>query len=228
MNYIIKILAVSFLPALFFNASNAQSSIEEKPAFRDEILAFKKQDSIWPPAKNAILFIGSSSFTRWKDVHNYFPQHTIINRGFGGSSLPDLIRYENDIIFSYQPNQIVIYCGENDLAASDTVTAQLVFERFEILFQNIRSRFPGIPVAFISIKPSPSRQHLIPKMEQVNMLIKDFLKEKKQTSFIDVYHKMLNPDGTPLRDIFIADNLHMNAKGYAIWQKEIEPWLLKE
>jgi lysophospholipase L1-like esterase len=28
-------------------------------------------------------------------------------------------------------------------------------------------------------------------------------------------------------EIFIADKLHMNAKGYAIWQKLIEPFLLK-
>ena len=46
--------------------------------------------------------------------------------------------------------------------------------------------------------------------------------------FIDVYHKMLKPDGTPMDNIFLEDKLHMNAKGYAIWQKAIEPYLLKK
>ena len=196
--------------------------------FSDEIKAFKKQDSIQPPAKNAILFVGSSSFRKWTDVQNYFPGYTIINRGFGGSSFPDLIRYENEIIFPYQPRQILIYCGDNDLASSDNITAQIVFERFKTLFADIRKKHPKVSIAFVSIKPSISRQRLMPKMEEANNLIKSFLEKEKKTAFIDVYHKMLKPDGTPMDDIFLEDNLHMNAKGYAIWQKAIKPYLLKE
>jgi lysophospholipase L1-like esterase len=58
-------------------------------------------------------------------------------------------------------------------------------------------------------------------------MIKNFLKKKKKTAFVDVYKAMLKADGTPMTDIFLEDNLHMNAKGYAIWQKIIEPYLLK-
>jgi lysophospholipase L1-like esterase len=200
---------------------------QNKPPFWNDIQALKKLDSITMPAKGQILFTGSSSFTKWTDVQDYFPDHKILNRGFGGSSLPDLVRYENDIIFPYQPKQIVIYCGDNDLASSDTVSTQLVFHRFKTLFNDIRNKWPKVPIAFVSIKPSPSRWRLRSKVEETNSLIKQFLKKKKKTSFIDVYHKMLGPDGTPLPDIFIEDKLHMNAKGYAIWKKEIEPYLLK-
>jgi lysophospholipase L1-like esterase len=179
-----------------------------------------------PPA-NQILFIGSSSFAMWKDVQNYFPSHPIINRGFGGSSLPDLIRYANHIIFPYQPKQILIYCGENDLAASDTITPSIVLDRFKQLFFLIRSGLPTVPVVYISIKPSPSRQYLMTKMLATNRRIKKYLKKKKRTSFVDVYHKMLDTDDMPLENIFLEDHLHMNATGYAIWQKTIEPYLLK-
>lgn len=213
-------LLVAFL--LFFCYSKAQV-----PAFYKDIQQFKKQDSIHFPPKHAILFIGSSSFTKWVDVQDYFPGYPIINRGFGGSSLPDVIRYAGDIIFPYQPRQIVIYCGDNDLAASDTVEAKTVLNRFKKLFGLIRKNLPNTSVAFISIKPSPSRQRLMPEMEQANLLIKNYLKKQKNSSFIDVYHKMLNQDGTPMKEIFLSDNLHMNAKGYAIWQKIIEPYLLK-
>src|SRR5580765_3891060 len=123
--------------------------------FIDDIKVFKKQDSISFPPKQAILFVGSSSFTKWKDVADYFPGYTIINRGFGGSSLPDVIRYADDIIFPYQPKQIVIYCGENDLAASDTVSAQTVFERFKTLYEMIRKRLATEKIVYVSIKPSP-------------------------------------------------------------------------
>jgi lysophospholipase L1-like esterase len=195
--------------------------------FSDEIAAFKKQDSIMQPPKKAILFVGSSSFRIWKDVSDYFPGRSIINRGFGGSSLPDVIRYENEIIFPYQPKQIVIYCGENDIAASDTVTAELVFQRFRRLFTDIRLKMPDVPLVFVSIKPSPSRWQFRDRMMQANELIRNFLKNKKHTEFVSVWKSMLGPDGKPMPGIFIGDNLHMNAKGYAIWKKLLEPHLIK-
>ena len=199
----------------------------QRPHFYSNIQKFKSQDSVNFPPKHAILFIGSSSFTKWTDVQDYFPAFTIINRGFGGSSLPDLIRYADDIIFPYAPHQIVIYCGENDFAASDTVSADLVFNRFKQLFQLIRQRLPNTEVAFISMKPSPSRKKDRQKQAACNSLIKNYLKEKKNTSFIDVYHKMLNEDKTPIKEIFTKDSLHMNANGYKIWQKIIAPYLIK-
>lgn len=201
---------------------------QQEPApFRDEIDAFKRQDSIHPPPKNEILFIGSSSFNKWTDVQDYFPGFPIINRGFGGSSLPDVIRYAGEIIYPYEPREIVIYCGENDLAASDTVTPQLVANRFKTLFGMIRNRFKKIPVVFVSIKPSPSRQRLMPRMEETNRLVRAFLKKKKKAIFIDVYHKMLTKAGQPIPSIFLDDSLHMNQDGYHIWQNEIAPHLLK-
>lgn len=211
----------------FLFTCNAIVAQDAKPAFYDDIQSFKKQDSINMPPKNAILFVGSSSFTKWTDVQEYFPKHTIINRGFGGSTLVDVIRYANDIITPYHAKQIVIYCGENDLASSDTVSAQLVFERFQQLFNMIRKADASVPVAFISLKPSPSRKHLWSKMIEANRLIKNYLAKKSKASFIDVYNKMFNKDGTVMQDIFIEDNLHMNAKGYHIWQKVIAPYLVK-
>src|SRR3954447_2014149 len=99
---------------------------QQQAPFYREIQLFKKQDSVSFPPKDAILFVGSSSFTKWQDVQSYFPGYTIINRGFGGSVLPDVIRYANEIIIPYHPRQVVVYCGDNDLASSDTVTPSVV------------------------------------------------------------------------------------------------------
>ncbi len=200
---------------------------QEKPPFYNDIQTFKSIDSSAFPGTGKTLFVGSSSFTKWTDVQNYFPNIPIINRGFGGSTLTDLIRYANDVIIPYQPKQIVIYCGENDLAYADTVSAQMVLERFKTLFGIIRAIQPRVPIDYVSIKPSPSRARLMPKMVEANKLIKKFLKKKKHTAFINVYNAMLGSNGQPLPDIFIEDNLHMNAKGYAIWQKIIEPYINK-
>jgi len=211
---------------LFFLIRPLAANAQQGP-FYGEIAAFKKQDSIHFPPKHAILFVGSSSFRKWTDVQQYFPGYTIINRGFGGSTLPDMILYADDIIFPYEPKQVVIYCGENDLASSDTITAETVVNRFKALFFLIRDRLPDVPIIFVSLKPSPSREKLWPKMEDANKAIKIFLKKKNNTSFVDVYHKMLKR-GSVRKDLFIEDNLHMNANGYAIWQKAINPYLLKD
>jgi len=200
--------------------------LAQDPPYFNEIQAFKKQDSAHFPAKNSILFVGSSSFNFWKDMHDYFPGYPLINRGFGGSSLTDVIRYAPDIIYPYEPKQIVIYCGENDLAV-ENATPQIVLDRVKTLFNMIRSKFKNVPVLYVSIKPSPSRAHLMPVMVSSNKLIKAFLNRQQKAIFVDVYSKMLQKDGKPRTDIFTADNLHMNAKGYAIWKKEIESKLVK-
>ncbi len=196
--------------------------------YAKEIADFKKQDSLSFPESGQILFVGSSSFTLWKDVQQYFPQHSIINRGFGGSTLLDVTRYEADIIFPYKPKQIVIYCGENDIANDSTVTGAVVFERFKKLYDDIRLNLGKVPIVYVSMKPSPSRWHLREKQTDGNERIRKFLRKKKRRAvFVDVWPGMLGADGKPREELYIADKLHMNAQGYIIWQKLLEPLLLK-
>lgn len=194
--------------------------------FINEIKAFRKADSIKAPAKDAILLIGSSSFTNWKDVSSYFPGKTIINRGFGGSSLPHMIMYAEDVIFKYNPKQILIYCGENDLTGGPSITADTVFERLKTLYTLIRSRYKKVPIAYISMKPSPSREKYLETMQKGNELIKSFMEKQKKATYIDVYHSMYDADGKILTNIFLSDKLHMNAAGYKIWQGIIAPYLV--
>jgi lysophospholipase L1-like esterase len=67
----------------------------------------------------------------------------------------------------------------------------------------------------------------MPAMEQVNDLIRNFMAERSHASFVDVYHLMLNPQGHAIDSLFVADKLHMNEKGYKIWQQAILPYLDK-
>lgn len=220
-----KFSTVVVVVLLFLLAGSAVQA--QQPPFYNDIQAFKKKDSLRQPPAHAILFVGSSSFTKWTDVQDYFPGYPIINRGFGGSTLPDVIRYAGDVIFPYHPKQVVIYCGENDLASSDTVTVAMVVQRVKTLVGMIRQKLGNVPVLFVSLKPSPSRSHLFPKMKEVNAQVKAFLKADKHGAFADVYSQMLDASGAPMADIFLQDKLHMNAKGYVIWQKVLAPMLVK-
>lgn len=211
----------------FFLLILSQQIRAQEPAFYKDIQEFKKKDSISHPPAGAILFIGSSSFTLWKDVQTRFPEYTIVNRAFGGSSLHHLSYYIKDIVYPYAPKQVVIYCGENDLAASDIVSSETVAARFITLFYEIRDKYPGLPIAFVSMKPSPSREKLMKKMVEGNKAIEAFLKKQEQADYIDVYTPMLNKSGKPRPELFVEDMLHMNSQGYDIWQKAILPYLKK-
>jgi lysophospholipase L1-like esterase len=217
--FLMLLLPVNFL----FNPVFAQ----QKKPFYDEIQAFKKLDSLNPPPKNGILFIGSSSLRKWTDLEKTFNSYAAINRGFGGSTLADAIYYVNDLIDPYQPRQIVIYSGENDIAEGN-VSAEMVSDRFKTLFGLIRQKLPQVSIAFISIKPSPSRAKFQSVVIQANQLIKKYLQQQPKTAFIDVYSLMLDQKRQMRPELFLEDNLHMNAKGYQIWTKAIQPYLLKK
>ena len=210
------------------NFTFAQDTKQPNP-FQPEIDAFAKADKINMPDEGKILFAGSSSFRLWKDVNDYFPGKPILNRGFGGATLLDLIQYSKETIIQYKPKQIFIYCGENDIADNDTVKPKDVFNRFKKLYSILRTQLPAsTPIVFLSLKPSIARWSMHEKMAASNELIKSFIHTQKNIQFLDVYSKMLDTDGTPFKDIFIEDNLHMNANGYAIWQKLMAPLLLSD
>lgn len=198
---------------------------QQTPPFWNEISAFKANDKAAFPPQHEILFIGSSSFRMWHDVQAAFPGYPIINRGFGGARLPDVIRYFYDIILPYHPKQIVIYCGENDLVEKG-VTAQDVNTRFQTLYCMIRKNLPDVVIDFVSIKPSPSRVAVLDQVVATNQMIKNFITSQSKARYIDVYLKMHDANGNVLDGIFKEDQLHLNANGYAIWQKAILPYLL--
>jgi lysophospholipase L1-like esterase len=218
---------VYLLAFVLFLTNGISAFSQQKSPFQAQIEAFLKQDSLEFPPKNAILLVGSSSFTNWKDVQEYFPEHKIINRGFGGSSLPDVIRYAPNIIYPYKPAQILIYCGENDFPSGTNTTADTIFNRFTRLHGMIRTALPKTEIIYISMKPSISRLKYLPEMRRANEMIRKFQKKHPKSGYIDVYSKMILADGTPMPDIFLKDQLHMNKNGYLIWQKAIKPYLKK-
>jgi hypothetical protein len=194
--------------------------------FYSEIKEYERQDSIQYPQANSILFVGSSSFAFWKTIKDDFAGFPVVNRGFGGSELSHAILYAHKIILPYKPKQVVIYSGENDIAVGN-MNADSVRVRFTRLFALIRKNLPRASILYISIKPSPSRKHLMPEMEKANLMIRNFLKKQRNAKFVDIYRLMLDKAGNPRQELFLNDMLHMNPKGYDIWVKALKPYLKK-
>ena len=215
-----KILAAFLLLTFTFIFSQ-----EKKPMFWQDIQNFKTLNQETPPPSNSILLVGSSSFTKWQDVSNYFPGKTIINRGFGGSRLTDLNFYSEDLLSPYQPKQIIVYCGENDFADDAELKSDVVVDRFKTFYTKIRAKFTNIQVDFISIKYSPSREKLWPQMKQANKKIAKFMKKEKNADFIDITKIMNDANGNVRKDLFVEDMLHMTPEGYQLWTKVMNPYM---
>lgn len=209
---------------LFFGMINLAQA-QTKPAFWDDVQTIKQYDKLFRPPSSPILFTGSSSIRIWDNMAEMFKEYRVMNRGIGGSVLKDIDRYVEDIIVPYKPKQLILYIGENDIPVAPN--GDSVFAGFQRLYQHIRNFLPDVPVAYISIKPSPSREKFMPIAVRANQLIKEFLKNEMHTSFIDIYPLMLDKEGHPRPELFREDMLHMKPAGYEIWYKQIKPYLLK-
>ena len=211
-----KAFILSALVLVFGSRALAQRSWP----FEKEIKNFEKQDSLAQPKKQQILFIGSSSIRLWTDLLDRFKEFPVLQRGFGGGELSDVTHFASRILIPYRPSKIFLYAGENDIAKGQS--AEQVFNEFVDLFKLINTNLPETQTYFISAKPSPRRKDFKNQLEEFNNRVKTFIeKQHCNWAFIDVYHAMLGPSGTPPEDIFIADKLHMNSKGYDIWEQLI-------
>lgn len=208
---------------LFFLTISTFVYAQETMPFQSEVDAISETTFTIDPQKEIVVFTGSSSIRMWKDVQDFYPHINAINTGFGGSQFKDLIHFREELIFTFKPDRIFIYEGDNDISSGKE--PEYILTEAKLLYSQIRDRFPAISIYFISPKPSISRWNLKKNYEKLNFILAEFAEETDNTFFIDVWNPMLNKKGEPLADIFISDNLHMNEKGYKIWGRVIGEYL---
>ncbi|HWX21850.1 MAG TPA: SGNH/GDSL hydrolase family protein [Candidatus Binatia bacterium] len=190
--------------------------------WESEISAFEAGDRTNRPPKDCIIFVGSSSIRRWTSLVTDFPDLPVVNRGFGGSQLADSASFADRIIVPYQPRQVVIYAGGNDINAGKS--PEVVYGDFVALVAKIHSQLPHARIAYISSAPNLQRWAQVEKVRRLNALAEAYCRHHG-FDFINVFPLMLGPDGRPKPDIFVADGLHMNPRGYALWKEAIRPHL---
>jgi lysophospholipase L1-like esterase len=203
--------------------SNAQDKPETKnPADRWEktIRTFEDWDRKNTFPSDAILFVGSSSIRMWP-TRESFEGLAVINRGFGGSQISDVNYYAKRIVLRYAPKVIAFYAGDNDIAAGES--ARQVFDDYKEFIKLVHRTRPKTRVIFISIKPSGSRWSLWPVMNKANMMIKKFCNSDSRLFYFDAATPLLNNEGEPNLDLFLSDQLHLNAQGYERWTKRLRP-----
>jgi lysophospholipase L1-like esterase len=207
-----------------FGRAEAQVARAEESFRRWEkaIAAFEERDRESPPPPHAMLFVGSSSIVRW-DLKHAFPEIATINRGFGGSQIADSTHFADRIIVPAQPRTIVFYAGDNDLAAGRS--PEQVRDDFHSFVATVRRALPETKIIFIGIKPSPARWSLVEQQKEANRLIEADCQSDPRLVFIDTFPAMLGDDDRPRPGLFQPDNLHLNARGYVLWNALLKPAL---
>jgi lysophospholipase L1-like esterase len=210
----LSVVAGISAPTADATASNTQNTPrpEKKEPFGDQIAAFEAFDKVNPPEPGSTLFVGSSTIKRWRTMTKYFPDVRVMNRGFGGARMRDVLAYEERIVLPCQPAHILVYAGDNDLAARGT--PEDVLNDFQTFVEKARAAQPGVAITYISIKPSPHRTRIAAQTEEANRLIAAYVKKDPSLGYVDVSKTLLGPDGKPDPALFEADGLHINEEGY--------------
>lgn len=213
-----------FWPAAI-SAQNAAPNPPHHQQWENTIQAFEAADKTNPPPRNAVLLIGSSSIRLWKDAPGQFPEYQLINRGFGGSHLSDSVAFVERIVIPYQPKLILLYAGDNDITAKKS--PEQVCADFKAFVAKVQTALPETRIAFIAIKPSPSRIKFIEPIKAANRLIQEFIAGNPKLNYVDIFTPMLGADGQPRVELFVSDQLHLNAAGYKLWAGIVKPVLEK-
>ena len=191
--------------------------------FESEILAFEAADRDRPPGERGIVFVGSSSIKNWSELGADFPGLPVLNRGFGGSILADVVYYMDRIVIPYRPRLVVLYAGDNDMVAGRT--PDQVVRDYRVFAARLRSALPGTRLAYISIKPSPSRRLHLERARETNRRIQAEIARDSLQTYVDVFTHMLDSSGQPRPELFLPDSLHMTRAGYVLWQRLVAPVL---
>jgi lysophospholipase L1-like esterase len=216
MRFIILLLLFSS-----YNALNLQA--QEARPFTNEVNELVAGDSAINK-KKVVLFTGSSSIRMWKDLKSYFPKHNVLNRGFGGSQMTDLLYFFDKLVVPYKPKMIFIYEGDNDLASKKNPDE--IIATADSILTLIRNKVSKkVKVAFIAAKPSLARWEMKDKYVEFNSKLKAWTATKKNVFFVDVWTPMLAANGEVQKDLFMEDGLHMKKKGYDIWAKEVAKYM---
>ncbi len=208
---------------LFFQFTLATVLAQDPLRFEKEVNALIAGDSL-VNKKKLILFTGSSSIRFYADLKKDFPKHNVLNRGFGGSEMSDLLYYAGPLILNYNPSRIFIYEGDNDINAGKS--PEEILALVDKLLTMLRTQLPAsVKIIFISAKPSVARWQLKSKYEEFNRQLKQWTTTKKDVLYADVWTPMLDSSGEVRKDLFVEDNLHMNRKGYEIWKRVIDGFM---
>ena len=203
--------------------SSRQATQHDFAKWEKEIAAFEAADRTSPPPKGAVLFTGSSTIRMWKTLAEDYPNHKVINRGFGGSEIVDATHFADRIIFPYAPKQVFLRAGGNDIHAGRL--PEEVAADFAEFVRVVHERLPRTEIVYITFNSAPSRWGENDKLIALNKMIREAALHMRHVSVVDAYDISMTPEGKARPELFLPDMLHFNAEGYKLLVERVRPYL---
>ena len=198
-----------------------QSQPEVK-AWENAIQKFEQLDKSESYPKESVIFAGSSSIVLWSTLKEDMAPYPVIHRGYGGAKLSDFAVYAGRIFDPHEFRAAVIFIA-NDISGSDKdKSPEEVLALYKSVIKTIRKNHKDAPVFWIAITPTSSRWKAWPQIQKANSLIKEYTEKNKNLYFITTDFGFLGNDGKPKDELFRNDLLHLNDKGYDVWQEIIK------
>lgn len=195
----------------------------ETDRWEKDIAGFEAADKASPPPEGAVLFVGASHIKLWKTLAQDFPDQKVINRGFGGCKLTDVIYYADRVVIPYKPRLVILRAGGNDVNAG--ATPEEVLEVFKAFVAKVQAKLPETRIAFLSFSPSPQRWAQFERQKKTNTLIQEYIATGKNLVYINVWDVMLDANGQPKIELYAADKHHNSEAGYKAWVPIVQPFL---
>lgn len=160
----------------------------------------------------ALWFIGSSSVRRWSTVGRDMQPWIAHNRGIDDASYPEIrARFANE--HAQAPGAIILYAGENDLANGTPV--RTVLRQLAMFVEERRAAEGNTPILLLSMKPSPKRAYILRDQLLFNAAARHLAMRDPSIHYLDVTTPLM--ETAKAKNLYQPDQVHMNARGYAIW-----------
>ena len=188
-----------------------------------KVKAFKVQNQF--VKKGGIVFVGDS-ITQDYQVHDYYPDLHVYNRGIGGDTTAGLLERLDVSIFDLEPKTIVLLIGTNDFGVLEARPAA-IFERIEAIIGTIRKRLPEADILLSSVYPVNEAVDAKTVSARNNANIKalnQLLQGIKGVTYVNLSDVLADDDGN-LKASYTHDGLHVNAEGYQAVTEVLRPYL---
>jgi lysophospholipase L1-like esterase len=168
-----------------------------------------------------VVFVGSSTISIWNTLATDFPNYSVIKSGVSGKEISYFTDNAQTLVINHNPKMIVFYAGGNDINAGKT--PQTVANNYKLFVNKVRVALPNVHIAWIEQNPSPSRWSQRVQQQELNALVRTYVKTDSNQVFIDSWAAWLK-NGIPDPGLY-SDGLHHNAAGYKILVSQVKPYI---
>lgn len=179
--------------------------------------------------KGKIVLAGSSTMAYWSNAASMLAPLEVINMGIPGSTVEDWLELYPSLITKYKPEAVVLYLGSNNITGSaSSMTGEQTGALLKKLLTKLRKAMPDTTIYYISIQPTIRRWSVWSEAKTSNSIVKKFCSTQENMYYIDTTKYLLGSDGLPNAAYLRADNLHLNATGYKVWEKYVAARIKKD